>query len=191
VVSTAPLNPEREPGQLSCLLVGKEAAGIGWGERWAGWGLRGNSSIELTLDGVVVPARDRLGAEGDHIWYVFNVAVLYILTAMAGTYLGLTASALEEARRHLLSRRHSHSGGALANNPVLQHRFGQLWAQVERTRSLLYRAAAMGDGAHPDALPVMFSAKAEVAECADRVVAEVMTLLGGVAYRNGAKAQRL
>ena len=110
--------------------------------------------------------------------------------AMAGTYLGLVTGGLEETRAHLMRRHYSHSGASLSSHAVLQHRFGTLWANVERTRRLIYHAASAGDAGHSEALPALLSAKAEVATCAVDVLNECMTLLGGIGYREGTSMQR-
>jgi alkylation response protein AidB-like acyl-CoA dehydrogenase len=47
------------------------------------------------------------------------------------------------------------------------------------------------DGRDPRALPALFSAKAEAAVSAVEVANEAMTLMGGVAYRDSARIQRL
>ena len=112
-----------------------------------------------------VPRQDLLGNEGDEIWYVFAVVTPYFLMAMAGTYLGLAQAALDEARRHLMARIYTHTGTVLAQQPIIQHRVGTLWAQVERTRQLIYTAARKADQGDAQALPLLMAAKAEVAEC--------------------------
>ena len=42
----------------------------------------------------------------------------------------------------------------------------------------------------PIRYPALCAAKAEVADCAVQVVNEAMTLMGGIAYRSGAKMDR-
>ena len=76
-------------------MVNADAAGLQWGERWKGLGLRGNSSRELFLNDVKIPDENVLGQFGDQIWYVFNVITPYFLTAMAGTYLGIAKAAID------------------------------------------------------------------------------------------------
>ena len=51
--------------------------------------------------------------------------------------------------------------------------------------------AAQADGGGADALAALFSAKAEVADCAVGVTNEAMTLCGGIAYRGATKLDRL
>jgi alkylation response protein AidB-like acyl-CoA dehydrogenase len=191
VISTVAADPYAPPGQFSCVIVPGDTPGLRWGEPWRGLGMRGNSSRTLSLDHVPVPRSNLLGNEGDEIWYIFAVVAPYFLMAMAGTYLGIAQAALDEARHHLTSRIYSHTGGSLAQEPILQHRFGTLWAQVERTRQLIYMAAQKGDQGDPQALPSLTSAKAEVAECAVQVVNDAMTLMGGITYREGGRMERL
>lgn len=191
VMSAAPTRPDAAPGEFSCVVVREGARGLTWTGDWSGWGMRGNAARSARLEGVAVGADDLLGEEGDEIWFVFNVVAPFFLMAMAGTYLGIAAAALDTARAHLTERKHSHTGTTLADNAVVQHRVGCLWAQVQRTRALLWEAARMGDANDPDALPALCSAKAEVADAAERVTAEAMTLVGGRGYAQGHVLQRL
>ncbi|HVM17285.1 MAG TPA: acyl-CoA dehydrogenase family protein [Gaiellaceae bacterium] len=189
VISVA-AGAEREPGSFSCVILPGGAEGLTWGEPWQGLGMRGNDSRSLTLESVRLDRRQLLGSHGDEIWYVFNVIAPYFLMAMAGTYLGVATAALEEARTHLLKRRYAAGGGALARQPVLQHRLGTMWSWLERTRRLVYHAAEAADAGRDDALPALCSAKAEVAECAVGIANEALTLAGGVAYRENSRLSR-
>lgn len=191
VISTVAADPAGPLGQFSCVVIPSTAEGLRWGPPWSGLGMRGNSSVSLELSDVAVPRSDLLGEEGDQIWYVFQVVCPYFLMAMTGAYLGIASAALEEARNHLLKRDFKEIGTTLGQLPVVQHRLGCLWAVFERTRRLSYHAAASFDAGDPDALPGVFTAKAEVAECVVTIVNEVMTLCGGMAYRSGSKIHRM
>jgi alkylation response protein AidB-like acyl-CoA dehydrogenase len=191
VVSTNSISQEpRGAGQFSCVVIPKEEAGLEWQGEWSGLGMRGNSSRAVALREVRVPPEALLGSVGDQVWFVFQVVAPYFLTAMAGTYLGLAAAALEEAIAHLKDRAYAHTGNPLAQQPVLQHRLGVLWARVASTRAFVHHAAALGDAGDEDALAAVCSAKAEVAECAVTVTNEVMTLLGGQGYGRGTSIDR-
>lgn len=190
VLSTVAADPDAPPGTFSCVVVPNDAPGLVWGPPWQGFGMRGNDARQATLQAVPVPRADLLGEEGDQLWYVFEVVAPYFLMAMAGTYLGIATAALDEARSHLGQRVHSHSGVSLGQQPVVQHRLGVLWGQVERTRQLIYAAAALGDAGDPAALPALLTAKAEVGDCVVAVTNEAMTLTGGIAYRENAALAR-
>jgi alkylation response protein AidB-like acyl-CoA dehydrogenase len=192
VVSTIAAEADAPPGMFSCVMIPASAEGVTWGPPWDGIGMRGNSSISMELNDVLLSADKLLGEEGAQVWYVFHVIAPYFLMAMTGTYLGIAAGALDRAREHLNRRQLHHTGQSLAQQPILQHRLGTLWGDLERTRRLSYHAAVSGDTGDPEALPAIFSAKAEVAETAVNVVNEAMTLMGGIAYReNGGLGQML
>jgi alkylation response protein AidB-like acyl-CoA dehydrogenase len=190
VLSTVATDPEAPVGEFSCVLVPGDATGITWAEDWDGLGMRGNSSRRLVLEDVRVGPDHLLGSPGDQIWYVFEVVAPYFLVAMAGTYLGVAQSSLEEATTHLSRRRRTHTGRPLAAETILQHRLGTLWAQVERTRRLVHWAAEEADAGGRDALPGLAAAKAEVADCAVGVTNEAMTLVGGIGYRDRSPLER-
>jgi len=183
VVSAVAADAGARPGTFSCVVVPRDVPGLAWGPEWSGLGMRGNSSRSLALRNVTIPRAELLGAPGDQIWYVFNVVAPFFLIAMAGTYLGIATRAQKEARAHVLRRRYEHSGGALAEVTVVQHRLGSLWGLVERTRGLIHRAAQGAEAGEADALPNLCAAKAEVADCVVAAVGEAMTLCGGIGYR--------
>lgn len=190
VLSTVAADPAAPPGMFSFFVVDAHTRGLEWGPPWRGIGMRGNSSLTLEVRDAEVPRSALLGAEGDEIWYVFNVVTPYFLVAMAGTYLGVAAGALETARLHVAERRYTHDGTRLAQNQVLQHRLGTMWATVERTRRLLWFAADEGDRGGAQALPALASAKAEVADAATSVINDALTLAGGIGYREGSDLDR-
>jgi isovaleryl-CoA dehydrogenase len=193
VISTAAINGDDELGEgtFSCVLVDADLPGMEWADVWKGLGMRGNSSRTLKLNGVEVPVENLLGAEGDQLWYIFEVVAPYFLTGMAGTYVGLAAGALEIAREHLKTRRHSHSGELLGSNPVLAHRLGELWIELHKTRSLVYEAARRQDAGDTEALPAIFAAKAAAGDAAVGIANEAMTLVGGMGYRENSKLARM
>ena len=190
VISTAAQSRD-DVGDFSCLIVDENTAGVAWVGQWEGLGMRGNSSRSMRLDDIRLSRRQLLGDEGDQVWYVFEVVAPYFLMAMAGTYLGIAASALDEVAKHLTGRRHSHSGELLSELPLVQHRFAELWTAVSKTRSLVYEAAQLGDAGDPTCLPFLLASKADAAETAVHVTNEAMTLAGGIAYRANSRLARL
>jgi isovaleryl-CoA dehydrogenase len=191
VVSTRSVDDAAAEGVFSCVLVDADTDGIEWQDPWRGLGMRGNSSRTARLNGVRTPAVNLLGSEGDQVWYVFEVVAPYFLISMAGTYTGVAAAALEIARDHLGSRRLAHTGELLGSHPVLAHRLGSMWIDVQRTRGLVHAAAAAGDRGEADALAAIFSCKVAAAETAVSVTNEAMTLAGGMAYRENSRLARL
>lgn len=191
VVSTVAVTDGQTQGQLSCVVVQGSASGITWGEPWLGFGMRGNCSRAMDLRAVPVPRADLLGREGDQTWYVFEIVTPNFLMAMAGTYLGVADAAVAVVRDHMRQRVYSHDGASVGQQVVPQHRLGQLWAELEKTRQFAYFAAAQADAGAEDSLPLLCSAKAEVAECVVRLTNEAMTLMGGTGYHASSRLGRL
>ena len=178
-------------GEFSCLVVDKDTNGMRWLEPWHGFGMRGNASRGLELPGVRIPTANLLGAEGDQIWYVFEVVAPYFLVAMTGTYVGVAQAALDLTIEHLKSRHYAASGERLADVPVLQHRIAEMWTMVEKTRLLLRTAARLGDLGDEGALLRLLACKSDAGETAVTVTNEAMTLGGGMAYRENSTLARL
>ncbi len=191
VVSVKTDANSHEGDEFSCIVLPADSEGMSWGAAWSGLGMRGNCSRTLELQDVPVRRGDLLGRTGDQIWYVFNVVAPCFLLAMAGTYLGVAAAAADEARANLKRRHYSHSGDALGDQPVLQYELGALWSRVEQIRRLVYNAAHSHDSGADDALLKVLAAKAETDAAVVDVVNQAMTMAGGVAYREGARLQRL
>ncbi|HEX6040941.1 acyl-CoA dehydrogenase family protein [Longimicrobium sp.] len=191
VVSTRAAADAGGDGAFSCVLVDEGTPGLQWSEPWTGLGMRGNSSRGARLEGVRVPRRNLLGNEGDQLWYVFEVVAPYFLMAMAGTYVGVAQAALDTARVHLGTRRFSHSGELLGSEPVLAHRLGAMYIDVERTRRMVHAAAARADAGEPDALVAVLGCKAAAGDTAVAVANEAMTLCGGMAYRDNSRLARV
>lgn len=191
VVSAVPPGEELDPGAFSCFVVEKDRAGLEWKQDWQGFGMRGNSSRGLALNSVRIPAENLLGAEGDEIWYVFEVVAPYFIVAMAGVYLGIAQAALDSTVEHLKSRRHDHTGQTLSTVPVLSHQLADMWIQVERTRQLVHHAARLGDEGDSRAPLALFASKADVAEMAASVTQLAMILSGGRGYGRNSAIGRL
>lgn len=191
VVSVKTDDNGHEGDEFSCVVLPAGSEGMSWGGAWSGLGMRGNSSRALELRDVPVSRSDLLGRVGDQIWYVFNVVAPCFLLAMAGTYLGVAAAAVDEARANLKRRHYSHSGDALGDQPVLQSQLGAMWSRVEQIRRLVYNAAHSHDSGTEDATLKVLAAKAETDTGVIDVVNQAMTMAGGVAYREGARLQRL
>ncbi|GAB3818432.1 hypothetical protein GCM10028895_15700 [Pontibacter rugosus] len=187
VLSTMGVDPDATQHEFSCVVVEEGMKGIAWGPEWDGLGMRGNSSRSLSLSNVALPEGNLLGAQGDQLWYIFQVVAPYFLTAMSGTYLGIAQAAFDVVREHLKSRVYRHNGVSLDQISLLQHRLGMLWAKIERTRQLIYHATQQYDKGDPAAVLAILSSKAEVANCVVEVVNEAMTLAGGIAYRDNSR----
>src|SRR5690606_17830784 len=87
--------------------------------------------------------------------------------------------------------RFSHTGELLGADPVVAHRLGSMWSELERTRHLIYSAATKGDAGDPEALIPILACKAAAGDTSVGIANEAMTLCGGTAYRENSRLGRL
>jgi isovaleryl-CoA dehydrogenase len=191
VTSAVPPGAELDPGAFTCLVVDAAAQGLEWGDAWNGFGMRGNSSRRVRLNRVRTPATNLLGAQGDQIWYVFEIVAPYFLIAMAGVYLGIARAALEATISHLQRRTYEHTGESLSSVAVLSHQVAEMWTAIERSRQLVHHAARLGDAGAPDAQRALFAAKIDVADTVVAVTNLAMMMSGGRGYQENNLIARL
>lgn len=122
---------------------------------------------------------------------MFHVVAPFFLAAMSGTYLGVAARALEEARAHIKLRSHTHTGRTLAQSTLIQRDLATLWTTVERTRRFCYWAAEAFDAGDPQGVPAIMSSKVDVATCAVEAVGQAIRLMGGSSYQANSVMDRL
>ncbi|HEV7436876.1 MAG TPA: acyl-CoA dehydrogenase family protein [Pseudorhizobium sp.] len=191
VVSAVARGSQLDPGAFSCIVIEGGTEGLEWQGAWHGVGMRGNSSKAVLLRNATVPAKNLLGAEGDQIWYVFEIVAPYFLIAMSGVYLGIARTALNLAIEHLKSRVHSHTGETLSEVPVLWHQVAEAWTELEASRQLIRSAARAADAGAPDAALSLFAAKSRVAHTVTSVTETAMMLVGGRGYAENSQIARL
>ena len=191
VVSTVAAEGPAGGGHFSTIMVDADTPGLEWQDEWRGFGMRGNSSRTVRLEGVRVPRGNLLGEPGDQLWYVFEVVAPWFLAAMAGTYIGVAEAAVDIGAEHLGARRHTHTGELLGSSPVLASELGSMWVQLEAARQLVLSAARRADAASPDALSGILACKVAASDAAVDLTNRAMTLVGGSGYRENGKLARL
>ena len=102
-----------------------------------------------------------------------------------------TTNAGKAAGAHLRNRRYAHSGTALRDIETLQTRYAKMWIAFQKTRALVFEAAARGDAGDPEALPFLLASKADAGETAIALAGDAMTICGGTAYRENSRLAQL
>lgn len=181
------VNASGEPG-LDMIVVTPDLDGVSFAGEWEGVGMAGNSSIELVLDGVEVPAENLLGKEGDGQEMVFGVVPPF-LVGLAGVYVGIAQAALDASVEHARNRKHL-SGQTLAEVPVIQEYLAGMSMQTEMARALLARAARAADAGEEAATPLVFLAKVAATDAAIEVTNTAMQVCGGQGYTRRLPVER-
>jgi alkylation response protein AidB-like acyl-CoA dehydrogenase len=172
---------EGEGEGLDCYALERDATGVRFDGAWDGLGMRGNSSVGMVLEDVVVPDDARIGVPGTAGDLVFGVVAPSFLAGLAAVNVGIAQAAASAATRHAGSRRYP-DGTALAELPTIQHSLAGMDLETRAARALLREAARLGDAGDEAALVALMEAKVACTDAAARVTQQALEVCGGQGY---------
>jgi butyryl-CoA dehydrogenase len=169
---------EKKHKGISAFLIPASGAGFARGKDDDKVGIRASGSCTLFFENVVVPAKNRLGNEGDG----FKIAMSTLdggRIGIASQALGIARAAYEEAVAYAKERKSF--GTQIANHQAIQFMLADMAVELDAARLLTLRAAHMKDkGArhtHESA-----TAKLYASEMASRVTHKAIQVHGGYGY---------
>jgi acyl-CoA dehydrogenase len=171
---------------LTAFVVDAGAPGLRVAERIAV--LAPHPLATLELDGVRVPAAQRLGAPGEG----FRVAMATLdvfRPTVGGAALGLARRALDEALGRVTRRRLF--GAAMAELPLVQSKLADMALGIDASALLVYRAAWAKDVVGGRITREAAMAKLHATETAQRVIDDAVQLFGGHGVTAGTTPERL
>ena len=170
-----------EPGPkgISAIVVPDGTPGLSFGRDEAKMGWNAQPTRQVVLDGVRVPATNRLGAEGDG----FGIALKGLdggRVNVAACSLGGAQWALEQALRYVKERQAF--GAPLTANQSIVFTLADMETELQAARALLERAASKLDEGAPDVVSACAMAKRFVTDAAFAVANSALQLHGGYGY---------
>ena len=183
----ATLDPSAGSPAICAFLVERDTPGFRFGAHEQKMGIRSCPAAELVFDGAMVPAANRLGAEGDGYRIALS-ALAEGRISIAAACVGLARSALEQAGAYLRDRRAF--GGALADQQGLRFMLAEMARDVAAARALTRVAAAAKDRGEPLA-EVSSLAKWTASDTAMRVATDAVQLFGASGYSRETGIERL
>jgi alkylation response protein AidB-like acyl-CoA dehydrogenase len=142
---------------------------------WDGLGMRANGSSPMTFNGFLPDAR-RLNPEGKPVDFL-SVAV----GTYAATYLGIAAGCYRHLEQYVAEAQLA-DGRRMPDVETIAARVARTKVELERSRALLYAAAAAWDAGRVRGPQALFEAKVAADEVATFVTGEAMTIGGGTAF---------
>jgi acyl-CoA dehydrogenase len=143
---------------------------------------------DVHFDNVNLPSSARLGEPGQGLDLVLATLGVFRVS-VAGAAVGLAQAALEEAVRH--TRKRVQFGRPLARLGPVAQMLADCWTEVEMTRLLTYRAAAMAVDDPAASLNHSSMAKLAASEAASRVVDRCVQVMGRFGLVRNTKIERL
>ena len=169
-------NPNAGYLGLSAFLVETSWPGVTAGSPIGKIGLSGATIGSLYLDGVEVPAENRLGAEGQGA-LIFDRSMHTERACLFAGYLGSMQRQLDSVVEHACNRRQF--GRPIGKNQAVSHRIAEMKWRLDAARMLLYRAAWLLDRGERATLEVSL-AKLAVSDAAVRSGLDAIQIHGGL-----------
>jgi alkylation response protein AidB-like acyl-CoA dehydrogenase len=164
---------------VSAFIIEKDTPGLSFGanERKMGW--KSQPTRQVILDGVRVPAANRIGEEG----HGFRFA----MAGLDGGRLNIAACALGGARLALdkaisYAKEREQFGKAIAEFQNTQFKLADMETELQAARLMLYEAAGRFDRKAPDATRWCAMAKRFVTDTAFKVANDALQIHGGYGY---------
>jgi acyl-CoA dehydrogenase len=171
---------------LTAFVVDAGAPGLRVTERIAA--IAPHPLATLELDGVRVPAAQRLGAPGEGFRVAMATLDVFRPTVGAAA-LGFARRALDEALGRVTERRLF--GAAMAELPLVQAKLAEMALGIDASALLVYRAAWAKDTGGGRITREAAMAKLHATETAQRVVDDAVQLFGGHGVTAGSVPERL
>jgi citronellyl-CoA dehydrogenase len=180
-------NPDAGYGGISILLVPTDTKGFSVTKKLEKVGNHASDTAELALEDCRVPARYLLGEEGKGFYYLMQNFQTERLIASVGAAAGCQM-ALDRSVEY--GRDRVAFGKPIIKREVWQHRFVDLYTEVEALRRLTYHAVAeYNEERYVKRQPISFEtvklismAKLYAGEVADRVMDDCLQFHGGMGY---------
>ena len=143
---------------------------------------------ELRFAGCRVPAKHRLGEEGDGMRLALGT-LDFFRTSVGAASCGIAARALREATAFAQARRQF--GSSIADFQLTQAALADMATELDAARLLVYRAAWVKDQGQPRVGAESAKAKLFATEAAQRIVDRAVQIHGGLGVEHGTVVERL
>jgi alkylation response protein AidB-like acyl-CoA dehydrogenase len=180
-----------KPSDVTWFIIDGKRPGITPGP-WNALGVRANHSGSLRVDNVKVPARDRLGREGQGKEILFDGGSPSYLLGLGAVWHGVARGTLQETTQYATRTVHRDFNNRLADYQVLRQELGRSQVLVESLPAWQEALAAKLDASQAAGTPQseflfpLIQFKVHAAEVAAQVTRAGLDVSGGYGYKKGA-----
>lgn len=176
------------PKGVSAFILPKECEGLSFGTNEKKMGWKSQPTRQVLLDGVRVPAANRIGPEGDGFKYAMAGLDGGRLN-IAACSLGGAQLALDKAIAYVKERKQF--GRPISEFQATQFKLADMATDLEAARVFLYQAARGLDAEHPQATKWCAMAKRFVTDVGFKVANDALQLHGGYGYLADYEMERI
>ncbi|MEM8617449.1 MAG: isobutyryl-CoA dehydrogenase [Pseudomonadota bacterium] len=164
---------------VSTFIVEKDTPGLSFGANEKKMGWNSQPTRQVLLDGIRVPAANRIGEEG----HGFKFA----MAGLDGGRLNIAACSLGGAQRALdraldYAKEREQFGKPIADFQAIQFKLADMETELQAARVMLYEAASKLDTKAPDATRWCAMAKRFVTDTGFKVANDALQIHGGYGY---------
>ena len=182
-------DPEKRAKGISVFAVEKGSKGLIHGKNERKMGMRGCINSSLFFENLAVPARNRIGEEGDgfkNLIKAFETGRVMV----ASQAVGIAQGAIEEAIKY--ARERIQFGRPIYNQQAIQFMIADMVANTEAARLLTHQAARHLDKHDRKEIPRSCSmAKFVASDNAMKVTTDAVQILGGYGYMKDYPVERM
>jgi len=171
---------------VSAFAIERETPGLVVGEPFGKLGLDRCPASTLRLDRCVVPARHRLGGEGQGA-AIFQAAMRWERTCLFAGYVGRIERLAELCADHARTR--VQFGRSIGSNQAISHRLARMRVRLEAARMLLWRACWLLEQNERASAEVAM-AKLAISEAAAESAMDAVRIFGGDGIRSDCGIER-
>jgi alkylation response protein AidB-like acyl-CoA dehydrogenase len=171
-------DPAAKHDAISAFIVERGMKGFSVGISEKKMGIRGSSTTTLFLDGVRVPAANRLGPEGDG----FKIAMGTLdggRVGIAAQAAGILQACLEASVKYAKDRKQFDR--PIADFQAIQWKLAEMATDLDAAKLLIYRAARLRDAGLPHSREASM-AKLFASSAANRHATQAVQIHGGAGY---------
>ena len=174
---------EKDPGDIpaiSYLVVERGNPGVRIQEVWDTLGMRSTCSNTMHLENCFVPTERLFLLEGLALYRITREPQ-WLIAGYNGVYLGIGTAIFEFLKGYLTKRKIAGTSESLANDPLVQHRVGELYVALEAARAVTYEAARLvvQSPGSDEANVAIHRAKYMVSELGPWMASQAIRLCGG------------
>lgn len=179
---------EDEPDVFNAFIVEKGMKGFRPGRTEVKMGLKGSDTGDIILEDCRVPAENLLGKPGTGLKVALNAVGEVGRAGMCGCAIGLLTACVEESVK--FSTQRVMGGKPISKFQSIQWKLADMYVDLEASRLLSYRAAALKDAGQPSDVEFA-TAKFYSCEAAVRAAKLTCDIHGAYGYMKEFAAQRL
>jgi alkylation response protein AidB-like acyl-CoA dehydrogenase len=182
--------PVSADGPMTLWLVPRGTTGLSRPGKFHGLGLRGNGSVPVSANGVVVSKEHMLGDDGAGLDIALAAVLPWFLVLSASFSVGLMEAVTLETGTHLTSTRLEHLGQTLIQQPITRADYARMRIATDTNRTFVADAVSAIESGRDDAVLRVLEVKAAAGEASIAVTDAAMKVCGGAAFRKELAIER-